>query len=404
MKKSITFFLFFIIYSLLSAQTEKGMWMMNGKIFSNSSISTDKQTNSESHLHYIKADIGYFMNKKNLIGTRLLFHFHDRNRRNFLSQRIENIFEFTSELSSFYRYYPFPDKKLGFFGEGQASLLGNSLNINAFYGQFRTQIGAGAYIFFRPSLAMELSFSKPFYQTAGLTEMPKLVANFSITRNFKGPQRTQLPKLEDTYLFVRNFYYGLGYQRNYKESQSGSSIRTGSQFLVNAGFFVSSNWLIDLEYSIYDYASAIRRNIFIDLRLESAFFIRLNGRGTYLRPSASFKLENNGRFRHNNNPDLFGFRKNSYIGNLELTQFLGDQVIIGGGGTFGYTKYGPEVDYLQFNASLRLSYFVTKDFAIEYKGSFYIHDKLINRTGNDVILDLTNVNAEVKIRHFFFQK
>ena len=405
MKKLLLLSLSIIYCFQLCAQTEKGMWLMNGKVFSSSSLSTNDRTNEENHFFFVQSEIGFFLNKKNLIGTKLSFQLNDNKEINLFTQELEKNLDYSSELSSFYRFYPLPNKRLGFFSEMQFSLLGDSRNISGFYKQFRAQIGAGAYFFLRRNLAFEMSFSKPFYQTTGLNSRPSLIANFSLIRNFKRPVKTQLPKLEDTYLFVRNFYYGLGIQRSFNQSSLNQfpSPNSGLQFSINTGFFLSSHWLIDLQYSLQDFNLGTPSNIFTDFRLESAFFIPLNNKGTYLRPSATLRLENKGRISSRNS-DLLGFRKLAYIGNLEITQFFGDQVIIGGGGSMVFTTFGPKVEHFLFNANLRLTYFVTKDFAIEYKGAYYINDSLNNRTGDDLILDLTNVNAELKIRHFFFQE
>ena len=401
MKILLLLSLCFFSFIQLNGQTEKGMWLMGGKVFSSSTLSTEKLTNSENHILFIQSETGYFLNKKNLIGAKMLILFNDRKRVNLATQQFEKNLNYSSELASFYRFYPFSNKRLGIFGEMQFSLLGNSRNINVFYNQFRAQIGAGGYFFFRRNLAFEMSFSKPFYQTEGLSIAPKLLVNFSIIRNFNRPIKTQLPRLEDTYLFVRNFYYGFGIQRSF--TQSPTSLSSGLQFSINTGFFVSSHWLIDVEYSVQNFAVSTASNIFTDLRLESAFFIRLNEKGTYLRPSATFRLENNGRVS-TTNPDLFRLKSLGYIGKIELTQFLGDQVIIGGGGKLSWTKFGPLADHLQFSASLNLTYFINEDFAIEYKGAYYINDKFINRTEDPLFVNVTNVNAELKIRHFFFQK
>jgi len=401
MKKIFFVSLCILFVFQLAGQTEKGMWLLGGQVFSSNSFSTDKRTKTENHIHYINSEVGYFLTKKHLVGTKLFFHFRDRKMINSASQQFDKSLEFNSALSGFYRFYPLADKRLGFFGEMQFSILGASQNVNTFYNQFRAQVGFGGYFFLRKDLAFEMNFAKPFYQTSGLSDIPKIVTNFSIIRNFKSNTKTQLPRLEDSYLFVRNFYYGLGFQREIPIS--ARSLRSGTNFSVNTGFFLGSRWLIDLQYSVRDFASLTRSHIFIDLQLESAFFIRLNEKGTYLRPSTTFRFENQGRIP-SNNPDLRGFRKLGYIGKLELTQFLGDQTIIGGGANIVWTTFGPAVAHFRINAALRLSYFINENFAVEYKGNFYLNDRLINRTDNDVILNLTNVNAEVKIRHFFFQK
>lgn len=390
-----------LIYTLqLWSQTEKGMWLMDGKLFSNSTLSTDSRTNEENNFVLIDSEIGLFVNRKNLIGTKLSFQFNYNKGKNLFSQQLETNVDFTSELATFYRFYPFPDKKFGVFGEMQFSLLGNSQNANAFYNQFRAEIGAGAYVFFRKNLAFELSLSKPFIQTEGLNPLQKLTVNFGLVRNFKRPTKTQLPRLEDNYLFVRNFYYGLGVQRSFQ--QLSFPARSNSKFSINAGLFIGSHWLIEAEYFSQN-LNLNRLNKFSELQLSSIFFIKLNKKGTYLRPSASFKLENNGIISRTNSV-LLGFREYAYIGKIELAQFLGDQTIIRGGGTFILTNFGPQVDHFQFNVSLGLTYFVNEDFAIEYTGGYFIKDKLVNRTGENLILELSNVNAELKIKHFLFQK
>ncbi|MGK0365377.1 MAG: hypothetical protein ACI85O_002443 [Saprospiraceae bacterium] len=396
MKKVLFLSIYLFLLNQLIGQTEKGMLLLGGKVFSNSSLSTNSRTNETNHFISAQSEVGVFLSKRNLLGTRLSFQLNDNKKKNVNTQEVEENLDYQTEISNFYRFYPMPNKRFGLFGETQLTLIGNSQNTDAFHGQFKAQIGAGVYLFMTRNLAFEMSFLTPLYYTQGLDNPPKLIANFSLIRNFKRPVQTLLPKLEDTYLFVRNFYYGLGIRR------SSDNIPL-NQISVNTGFFISSHWLIDVNYSFEDFDKGFRSNSFGDLRIESAFFIRLNQKGTYLRPSVSFKLETGDRLRIAN-PSLAGFQKFAYIGNLEVAKFIGDQLIFGGGGSIVMTRFDIKANHIQFNGNIRLTYFINKDFAIELKGAYYINDSFVNNTPDPLILELTQVNTELKIRHFFFQK
>lgn len=391
-----------LLYSFYSsAQTEKGMLLMNGKVFSNSALSTNGRTNETNHFLSAQTEAGLFLNKRNLVGARLSFQLNDNHRKNLFTLEVEDNLDLLSELSSFYRFYPFPNRRLGLFGEMQLSILGDSQNTTVFYNQFKAQVGAGAYFFLRENLAFELSFAKPFYHSDGLFNAPNIVANIGLLGTFKRPVKTRLPRLEDTYLFVRNFYYGFGIQRSFNPIGQRNAQRL--QVSLNAGFFFTSNWLVDFSYSFEDFGQDNGVDSFGDLRLESAFFIRLNKKGTYLRPSAGFKLETGSRIDRAN-PNLIGFQKSTYTGHLEIAQFIGDQLIFGGGTSLVMTRYDVLANHFQFNATVRLTYFVNQDFAFELIGNYYINDIFVNRTNVDLILELTSVNAELKVRHLLFQK
>jgi len=377
------------------------MLLLGGSIFSNSTLSTNTRTNEENKSLNVETEVGLFLTKRNLIGTRISFQSNYSRGINIFTGIEEQNFDYLSELSSFYRFYPIPKKRLGIFGEMQLTLIGNSQTPDSFYKEFKAQIGTGAYVFLTDNLAFEMSISSLlFHQTSINNEPPKLIANFSLLRNFKGPRKTRLPKLEDTYLFVRNLYYGLGVMRSFNDLPTNIP---RNRISLNSGFFIGSHWLLDVNYTFEDFRQFFSNDSFSELRLESAFFIRLNQKATYLRPSLSFKLEGGSRIRRAN-PDLAGFRKFAYIYNLEVAQFFGDQLIFGGGASMVMTRFDVRANHFQFNTNLRLTYFVTKDFAVEATGAFFLFDKFVNRTTGDLNLTLSSVNSEIKIRHFLFQK
>jgi len=402
MKKIILFCFSLLFYFSMNAQLEKRMLLLDTNVFSNNLLSTNTRTNEETTFLSVRTKTGLFLNTNHLLGTRLSLRYSSNKRRSQFTNQQERNINSVSEINPFYRFYPFSKKRVGIFGEVQLGLIGNSRNPNFYFNQFKAQLGAGAYVFITKNIAFEANFLTPIFYSRGLNDPAKFLGEFGIISNFKRPKPTRLPKLEDTYLFVRNLYYGFGFQQS-----SNGNIRDTPrrQLALNAGFFIGMHWLFDLSYSFEDFnfGSGISSNSFGDLRLESAFFIRLNEKGTYLRPAVSFKLET-GRQIGNANPSLIGFQKSIYVNDIEVAQFIGDQLILGGGASMVLTRFDVKADHFQFNANLRMTYFLTKDFAIEYKGAFYINDKFVNNTDEQLLLTLSHINAELKIRHFLFQK
>lgn len=401
MKKIFILNLYVMLTIQLIGQTEKGMWLVGGSFLSHSATSTINATIDEDKILSIESETGLFLNKKNLVGVRTLFQFENRTGRSIFTGNFEENPIYQVEFSSFYRLYPFPEKKLGVFGELQGTIIGQSNNSSNFFNQFKTHIGAGAYFFIRKNLAFEMSLSRQFYSSIVQNGKSELIVNFSLLRNFKRPAKTYLPRLEDAYLFVRNFYYGLGIQRHY--NQVPFSAKPQYKISVNTGIFIGSRWLLDIEYAFEDFNSSRSPRSFGEFRLESSFFVPLNKKGTYLRPSVGYRLETGLSLRRAN-PDLeFGDSKFAYLGHLEIAQFVGDQFIFRGGTSFIVTKYGRIADYYLLNATLRMTYFINEDIALECVGAYYIHDKFINHTEGDLRLELTRMNAEFKIKHFFFR-
>ena len=399
MKKILLLKLCLLSVFQLLGQTEKGMWLMSGNLFSYGTSSIDRNINAEGLLLNAQSEAGLFLSKRNLVGVRATLLL-DKNRvLNPFTNLQEEDLDVFSELSGFYRFYPIPKRRIGCFGELQFSMVGSSLGVESFFEHYKVQFGAGAYFFMTKNLAFEMSLSKPLHQSAGLQNTPDLLVNFSLLRNFKRLPKTRLPRLEDNYLFVRNLYYGLGIARQYK----GFTTVPSTQTSLNLGFFLGSHWLFDINYSFEDFGRQFRSNTFGVLNLESAFFIKLNKKGTYLRPAVGFNVEDGSRILRAN-PDLSGFNKFAYIGSLEIAQFYGDQIIFGGGASMIMTRFGLLADHFQFNANARLTYFITKDFALEYKGAFAVTDNFVNKTNRDLRLTLSRVHAEFKIRHFLFQQ
>lgn len=393
----------FLFPLALHSQNEAGMWLFGGNFFYNESNLEMPQSSQITVGLQLKNTAAYFISEQNALGIELQMNFENR-KIEFLNGSGGNSFEreAVSNLTPFYRKYFFSDSKLNLFAEGAASFRLSTDRSNV-----RTQslelglsglLGAGAQLYFTKNNAIEASFRFPFFRSEILREEDFSI-RFSLLRTFVRPNQAQLPKLEDKYLFVRNFYYGFSIISDY------NAVGVNSNSLgFNIGFFLGDYWLFDLNFARSSSALTNLSLAFNRFSAESSVFIRLNERGLYLRPTLNFTTT-----RNNNNGAVLGspiFTDNQFSvgGSIEAAHFLKSRLLFGGG-VFTAYQFEPQLNaVLDLAVGTRCTYFLTEDLAIEGLARFPIAHKIIDELGEEAGGRVQLILLDFKLRAFFFQE